>query len=352
MRRSLILGTLATALAVPTLAHADDAHPLTLRLEPGVAYPMKSPQDSRFGPGFDLTLKPTVGVTPWFDASLVGSVLALPSFLPGIAMGTGYGIGAGVKVKRPHDASNKGTGLSAVSPWEDADVQFERTGPLNRAALSVAVGASVPTSANRNLWVGPFVRYTDIMQANTVGYNSTDAHVFIVGLSFELGCPAKKPVPAPLPPPPPVVIVTPTPPSPEPPPPAPPPDVVPEVHVVHLHDKVQFPFDSAVPLPGSDKALQNLVGLFTARADANVEVDGYASSEGPVDYNQALSVRRAQAVANYLVKNGVPADHLTVKGFGIDNPIAPNDTEAHRAVNRRVEFNIDVTITETDGDVK
>ncbi|MGH8559397.1 MAG: OmpA family protein [Methylococcales bacterium] len=71
-----------------------------------------------------------------------------------------------------------------------------------------------------------------------------------------------------------------------------------------------------------------------------VEVAGYTDSVGSYDYNRRLSERRAQSVADYLVSLGVPAGKLSSKGFGPDDPVASNDTDAGRAQNRRVELHI------------
>lgn len=71
-----------------------------------------------------------------------------------------------------------------------------------------------------------------------------------------------------------------------------------------------------------------------------VEVAGYTDSVGSYDYNLRLSDKRARSVADYLVSLGVPANNLTSKGFGPDDPVASNDTDAGRAQNRRVELHI------------
>ena len=59
---------------------------------------------------------------------------------------------------------------------------------------------------------------------------------------------------------------------------------------------------------------------------------------GSAAYNEALGRRRANAVVNYLVSQGVAADRLTARGYGEDRPRFPNDSEANRAKNRRVEL--------------
>lgn len=71
-----------------------------------------------------------------------------------------------------------------------------------------------------------------------------------------------------------------------------------------------------------------------------IEVAGHTDSSGTDQYNQALSERRAQSVASYLISHGVAAQRLIVVGAGESRPIASNDTEAGRAANRRVELTI------------
>lgn len=69
-----------------------------------------------------------------------------------------------------------------------------------------------------------------------------------------------------------------------------------------------------------------------------VDVVGHASSDGPDDYNQALSERRANSVQSYLVNSGVQSVRLRSLGMGETQPIADNATEAGRIANRRVEI--------------
>ncbi|MEQ8240814.1 MAG: OmpA family protein [Cyclobacteriaceae bacterium] len=69
-----------------------------------------------------------------------------------------------------------------------------------------------------------------------------------------------------------------------------------------------------------------------------IKVNGYADNTGATAYNNKLSTKRAQSVADYLISKGVNKSQIIVKGFGEDKPIATNDTEEGRAKNRRVEF--------------
>jgi outer membrane protein OmpA-like peptidoglycan-associated protein len=70
-----------------------------------------------------------------------------------------------------------------------------------------------------------------------------------------------------------------------------------------------------------------------------IMIAGHTDSRGPEAYNQKLSEQRARSVAGYLVAcHGINPDRLIIKGFGEKQPIAENDTEENRSVNRRVEF--------------
>ena len=347
MRRTLVTSAIVAAgLLLASSSAFADGPDWTLRLEPGVAIPLTQPQVDRFHPGGSLALKPSLALTPWLDANLTLQGVVLPSKISGVDAGGMWGGGLGARLHRPFDyTNNTGSGFSAVVPWVDADAELVGTGPLARAALSVGVGAEVPTSSARNLWLGPFVRYQQLVDSTdtTPGFDNRDARVLIVGLEIELGPSRAKPAA-----PPPAepqranlkveLIPVPTPP----PPPAP--KVAEEVATID--GTVQFAFDSSVPLAAND-LLTAVTQKLAAHPGWQVEIDGHASYENhpwAEKHNNELAVRRAQAVRDALVKNGVPADRLTVKGFGTTRPISPNDTEAHRAVNRRVEFVVTVTI--------
>jgi OmpA-OmpF porin, OOP family len=70
----------------------------------------------------------------------------------------------------------------------------------------------------------------------------------------------------------------------------------------------------------------------------NVEVIGYTDSSGTDEHNQWLSERRATAVTEALVRDGVSARRITTRGYGAANPVASNATAEGRAQNRRVEI--------------
>ncbi len=331
------LAVFAALLAVPCAANAQS---VSLRLEPGVAIPTTDPQANRFGVGGFMAVKPEIGLGSYFSLGPVVSFMALPSNVPGVETGTAWTYGGFARLKRPHDEKNTDTGLAAVSPWVDANAGFVRTDPLDRFGWGVAVGAQVPTSDSRVLWVGPYVGFQAVHQEDDkVSANTNSAKTVVAGLSFEFGCAAKKKAVAALPPPPPPPV---QPPAETPPPPVK--EVPPPAVVVHFKPKVQFAWDSANLEPVQVAVLGDVVKSMLADKSYHVRVEGHASSEGTVAHNNALSERRAQAVRDFLISNGVASDRLTMVGFGSRVPVANNSTEAGRVANRRVEFDVTFTL--------
>ncbi|MET2851398.1 OmpA family protein [Vibrio owensii] len=98
-----------------------------------------------------------------------------------------------------------------------------------------------------------------------------------------------------------------------------------------------FEFDSATLTDSVSERLDNFVNFLNEYPQAQVEITGYTDSSGPAAYNQKLSERRAQSVADYLIAAGIDADRFTVKGMGEENPVADNSTHEGREKNRRVE---------------
>ncbi len=85
-------------------------------------------------------------------------------------------------------------------------------------------------------------------------------------------------------------------------------------------------------------ALAKVSTILQLYPDLKVQVEGYTDSVGGVDYNQKLSENRADAVHDFLIKNGVPAGNVTAVGYGVANPVASNDTADGRRQNRRVNL--------------
>lgn len=113
-----------------------------------------------------------------------------------------------------------------------------------------------------------------------------------------------------------------------------------EKEVTLVLNNVFFDFDKAVLKPESSSELNRLAKTLEDNSGVNIEVRGHTDSIGPESYNMNLSERRAQAVADYLMKQGVASERLKVTYFGETEPIATNDTLIGRRKNRRVEFKI------------
>jgi OmpA-OmpF porin, OOP family len=101
---------------------------------------------------------------------------------------------------------------------------------------------------------------------------------------------------------------------------------------------VYFMFDSARITPEGVATLDESIGVLRSRPALVLNLQGHASSEGTDEYNLALSQRRANAVQDYLVSNGISGDRLETTGYGESRPDATNATEEGREKNRRVEF--------------
>jgi outer membrane protein OmpA-like peptidoglycan-associated protein len=107
--------------------------------------------------------------------------------------------------------------------------------------------------------------------------------------------------------------------------------------VMTLSD-VLFDTGRATLKPGADRDLDRLAQALKDNRNTRVLIEGHTDSVGGDDYNQALSERRAEAVADALRLRGVPPDRYEVKGLGKAFPVASNETSAGRQQNRRVEI--------------
>jgi OmpA-OmpF porin, OOP family len=101
---------------------------------------------------------------------------------------------------------------------------------------------------------------------------------------------------------------------------------------------INFDFNSDVIREESKAVLNTVLGVLKAKADWKMTIEGHTDNIGGEAFNKTLSDKRANAVKNYLVKNGIEATRLTASGIGLSKPIATNDTEAGRSQNRRVEL--------------
>src|SRR5262249_31593629 len=100
---------------------------------------------------------------------------------------------------------------------------------------------------------------------------------------------------------------------------------------------IQFRFDSAELDASAASILVELRDALNAVPSLRLMLFGHTDAVGTPQYNLALSLRRAQSVVNWLIANGVTSTRLAAYGKGQDEPIADNNTDAGRALNRRVQ---------------
>jgi outer membrane protein OmpA-like peptidoglycan-associated protein len=107
--------------------------------------------------------------------------------------------------------------------------------------------------------------------------------------------------------------------------------------IVSMPD-VLFDFNKYTLKPEARERLAKISGIVLAYPDLKLEIEGYTDSIGSDEYNQTLSDKRAQAVRDYLVSQGVSMNNVAARGLGKADPVADNSTAAGRQLNRRVEM--------------
>lgn len=100
---------------------------------------------------------------------------------------------------------------------------------------------------------------------------------------------------------------------------------------------ILFELDESTLLVESEKELTSLLRMLTDEPELQATIIGHTDNQGARSYNQWLSEARAEAVVQWLVTRGIPLTRLQSEGRGMDEPIASNDTEWGRALNRRTE---------------
>jgi outer membrane protein OmpA-like peptidoglycan-associated protein len=324
----------------------------SLKVEPGLAIPLSSPQSSLYDVGTGETLKALWLLSRYVDVGPSATFMGLPA-APAPGFGTAWSLGASLGIRRPHDLPDDAS-FFGISPWVDVDALYIRTGVLNRPGFDVGAGLAVPVGRARIFWVGPFVRYLQIIQIDRTGFDNRDANILSVGVSLEVtfgvrrrvetlettriveaaacpdrdgdgipdsvdrcpdvpgtadnyGCPTYT-------------------------------RLVVEPDKLELKEKIQFAWNQATLEEASFPVLDEVVQALRDNKGFRVEVEGNTSSEGTDEHNQALSESRARAVLDYLAAHGIDRDRLASRGFGSSVPVDTNSTSAGRENNRRVEF--------------
>ncbi|WP_257540155.1 OmpA family protein [Sphingobium sp. CFD-1] len=117
--------------------------------------------------------------------------------------------------------------------------------------------------------------------------------------------------------------------------------------LLRMPSGITFGFDSAAVQPQFQPTLNDVSSVLAQYPKTYIDVYGHTDSDGSDSYNQGLSERRAQSVADYLTSHGVQSARIATRGFGETQPIASNTTEEGKAANRRVEIKI-APVTEAD----
>ena len=110
--------------------------------------------------------------------------------------------------------------------------------------------------------------------------------------------------------------------------------------ILRMPSGITFPVDSSTIQPQFRSTLDQVAQTLASYNQTYVDVLGHTDSTGSDAYNQALSERRAGAVADYLTSRGVARARMGIRGYGETAPIASNDSEMGRAQNRRVEIKV------------
>ncbi|MBQ1694747.1 MAG: OmpA family protein [Bacteroidales bacterium] len=103
-------------------------------------------------------------------------------------------------------------------------------------------------------------------------------------------------------------------------------------------NQIYFEFNSSELLTISNIQLDSLYNILLEKPSLRIEIRGHTDNIGSEGYNKKLSVERAASVYNYLLEKGIPKTRMKYRGFGPNVPVADNNTEQGRELNRRVEI--------------
>jgi len=172
----------AVLFACPFPAQASE---VSLKLEPGLALPLPGASRSQgFNIGSAASVKALLGLARYVDLETGVGFIGLPmssvqlSSLSGMA--STYG--AGLRLKRPHDQRS----FRGASPWIEAEALYVHAGRLEGVGFAMGAGFAFPVGVTRQLWLGPFVRYLDILQPNRTDVENRASPTLFAGLTFEI----------------------------------------------------------------------------------------------------------------------------------------------------------------------
>lgn len=350
---------LASCLVMLAAEQSSNAGELSFQVEPAVALWVDDPQADRFALGGNLALRP--GLSLGRIATLQGTyaLLVTPYPSPKDGFGSAHFVMGGLRL-RPFSARQPDS-RQLGGLFIDGDIGYVRTGELNRLGFDAGLGFDFQVAPR--FAIGPFARYTQIVQPDDrAGMSPDDAQLVMVGLNMIFGSKRESWSEA-------EVeygsSTTPTAPAPATPGPCADRDRDGVCDAVDrcprsagpaatygcpvdpcggrpLTVQVQFDYDSA-EMPDAlrvgpqtmDPVLDAVAEAIARQPSCQVCIVGYASEEGSDEYNQELSERRAEAVADYMTGHGLAGRSIPTAGLGSRCQLVP---EASRELNRRVDF--------------
>lgn len=113
-----------------------------------------------------------------------------------------------------------------------------------------------------------------------------------------------------------------------------------EIGTTIVLKNIFFDYDKATLRPESYPELNRVVEILIKQPKLKIEISGHTDNRGGYEYNKKLSTERAKTVVEYLISKGIDKSRLTYAGYAFEYPIATNDTDEGRQLNRRVEFKI------------
>ena len=361
----LFCGSLAGLLL---LAAPVSAQEFQLHLEPAAAIWLDTPQSDRFSPGFYLATRPSVRLGRIVSVQMSWAMLLVPAKEGFNDDGSAHFVLGGLRVRpfammRPESEQLGGF-------WVDANLGYVRTGAFDRFGFDAGLGFGFQVADW--LALGPAIRYAQIVQPSGLdSQGADDAQFLTVGVNFSMGPRHREEmaISAPAP----AAAVCPD-------------DAIcePEIRTVTvevptacvdgdrdglcdvddrcpqengppstlgcpidpcggrpLTVEVQFDYDSSEMPEAADRSremdpvLDAVAAAIAQDPTCRVCISGFTSEEGTDEYNQALSVRRATAVQNYLESHGIEEGRMPVIGMGATCQLVPATS---RVLNRRVDF--------------
>ena len=329
----MVAVALAGSMLVVGHARADDERP-PIRLRTTVAAGFLVSDDQQSYLRFDLPVLEGQARAGWVVLDFLVLELALSG---GAYFSSERDTGALLDLTLGAEA---GVDAGVARPWLSVHLGAGITGDLVRPVLRIAAGIDVRASSE--LALGPVVTYGHVFQEDGPGFTD-DAQALTLGLTLTY----RPDVPAPPPPP------APAPPRRRPPPPPPPPPPVPTHELMVLIDEaagtrprellvpVLFAFDSTEIVPCSLPSLHALREHLAEHPEIRLlEIEGHADGSGTDEYNDALSLRRAEAIGEWLVAHGVEPERLRTTAQGERAPVEANEDDAGREQNRRARFRV------------